>query len=62
MIDMQKEWLGFNEGIWTNSINVSDFIKRNYTKYDGTSSNESFLVPKTKKTASVLKECTKLLK
>ena len=59
---MQKEWLGFNEGIWTNSINVSDFIKRNYTKYDGTSSNESFLVPKTKKTASVLKECTKLLK
>ncbi len=59
---MQKEWLGFNEGIWTNSINVSDFIKRNYTKYDGASSNESFLVPKTKKTTSVLKECAKLLK
>ena len=62
MIDMQKEWLGFNEGIWTNSINVSDFIKRNYTKYDGASSDESFLVPKTNKTTSVLKECTKLLK
>ena len=62
MIDMQKEWLGFNEGIWTNSINVSDFIKRNYTKYDGASSDESFLVPKTNKTISVLKECTKLLK
>lgn len=59
---MQKEWLGFNEGIWTNSINVSDFIKRNYTKYDGASSDESFLVPKTNKTTSVLKECTKLLK
>lgn len=62
MIDMQKEWLGFNEGIWTNSINVSDFIKRNYTKYDGASSDESFLVPKTNKTTSILKECTKLLK
>ena len=59
---MQKEWLGFNEGIWTSSINVSDFIKRNYTKYDGASSDESFLVPKTNKTTSVLKECTKLLK
>ena len=59
---MQKEWLGFNEGIWTSSINVSDFIKRNYTKYDGASSDESFLAPKTNKTTSVLKECTKLLK
>ena len=59
---MQKEWLGFNEGIWTNSINVSDFIKRNYTKYDGANSDESFLVPKTNKTTSILKECTKLLK
>lgn len=59
---MQKEWLGFNEGIWTSSINVSDFIKRNYTKYDGASSDESFLVPKTNKTTSILKECTKLLK
>ena len=62
MIDMQKEWLGFNEGIWTNSINVSDFIKRNYTKYDGANSDESFLVPKTNKTTNILKECTKLLK
>ena len=59
---MQKEWLGFNEGIWTNSINVSDFIKRNYTKYDGANSDESFLVPKTNKTTNILKECTKLLK
>ncbi len=59
---MQKEWLGFNEGIWTSSINVSDFIKRNYTKYDGANSDESFLVPKTNKTTSILKECTKLLK
>ena len=59
---MRKEWLGFNEGIWTSSINVSDFIKRNYTKYDGASSDESFLVPKTNKTTSILKECTKLLK
>ena len=37
---MKKEWEGFKEGPWTEEINVSDFIKRNYTKYDG---NEDFL-------------------
>src|SRR5699024_9033512 len=40
------------EGVWTKEINVSDFIKKNYTPYEG---NESFLVGPTDKTKRVLK-------
>ena len=37
-----QEWEGFKEGRWSNtSVNVRDFIKKNYTPYDG---DESFLV------------------
>ena len=49
---MKEEWKGFNEGVWTKEINVSDFIKKNYTPYEG---NESFLVGPTDKTKRVLK-------
>lgn len=36
-----QEWEGFKEGRWSNtSVNVRDFIKKNYTPYDG---DESFL-------------------
>ncbi len=36
-----KEWDGFTEGRWSNtSVNVRDFIKKNYTPYEG---DESFL-------------------
>ena len=39
--EFPKEWEGFNEGRWCNtSVNVRDFIKKNYTPYDG---DESFL-------------------
>ncbi len=35
------EWDGFNEGRWSHtSVNVRDFIKKNYTQYEG---DESFL-------------------
>ena len=37
---MEEAWKGFKEGTWCNEINVSDFIKSNYTPYDG---DESFL-------------------
>ena len=40
-------------------INVSDFIKSNYTKYDG---DETFLKGTTKKTDSVWGKCSELLK
>ncbi len=43
----KKEWLGFNEGNWTKEINVRDFIKKNYTCYEG---DEDFLQGTTTKT------------
>ena len=52
-------WKDFKEGKWTKEINVSDFIKANYTKYDG---DESFLKGTTKKTDSVWGKCLELLK
>ena len=37
---MKQEWNGFKDGIWTEEINVSDFILKNYKAYDG---EETFL-------------------
>ncbi len=54
-----EAWKNFKEGKWMHEINVSDFIKSNYTKYDG---DESFLKGTTKKTDSVWGKCSELLK
>ena len=56
---MKEQWLGFQDGNWTQEINVNDFILKNYQKYDGT---EDFLVGTTEKTKSVWERCTALLK
>ena len=56
---MKKEWEGFKEGPWTEEINVSDFIKRNYTKYED---DEDFLEGTTEKTDKVWGRCGELLK
>ncbi|MBE5741221.1 MAG: formate C-acetyltransferase [Clostridiales bacterium] len=53
------EWNGFKGETWKNEINVSDFIKENYTEYLG---DDSFLVEKSEKTAKVWTKCEKLLK
>ena len=43
-----QEWDGFSEGRWSNtSVNVRDFIKKNYMPYDG---DESFLAGPTEAT------------
>ena len=42
-----EQWKGFNKGNWQKSIDVSDFIQKNYKKYDG---DDSFLSQKSKKT------------
>ncbi len=43
-----SEWEGFVPGRWSNgSVNVKDFIMKNYTPYDG---DESFLTPPTERT------------
>ena len=30
-----KQWENFNRGEWSTEIDVRDFIKKNYTPYDG---------------------------
>lgn len=40
----------FEQGLWTHSIDVRNFISANYTPYDG---NESFLAPPTKRTTEL---------
>lgn len=55
---MKEQWLGFNQGLWTEEINVRNFIQKNYTPYLG---NESFLVGPTDKTKKVWKKSEKLL-
>ena len=54
-----KEWRNFKEGNWTETIDVRDFIQRNYTPYTG---DESFLEGATEKTARLREEMDALLK
>ena len=56
---MMEAWRSFKGEEWKKGINVSDFIKSNYTKYDG---DEAFLKGTTKKTDSVWGKCLELLK
>ncbi len=43
----ETAWKGFKKGDWTKSVNVRDFIQKNYTPYTG---DDSFLVGPTKAT------------
>lgn len=54
----KKEWLGFNEGNWTNEVNVREFIIKNYTPYEG---DESFLEGTTDRTKKLWNVCNELL-
>ena len=56
---MKEQWKGFKGGNWCNRVDVKDFIKNNYTSYDG---DESFLEKTTTKTDKVWGKCTELLK
>ncbi len=51
-------WKNFHEGNWTKTIDVSDFIKKNYTPYMG---DASFLQAPTKRTLSVRARVEELL-
>ncbi len=53
------EWEGFNGGRWEKEINVSEFIRLNYTPYDG---DETFLAPATDATNKLWGELQKLQK
>jgi len=48
-----KEWDDFISGDWKNSINVRDFIQKNYTPYEG---DDSFLEPATPTTEKLWKK------
>lgn len=53
-----KEWEGFNQGRWcTSSVNVRDFIKKNFTPYDG---DENFLAPPTESTKKLWEQIMEL--
>ena len=54
-----NEWKDFNFGDWVNEINVRDFIQKNYTPYEGSS---SFLAPATKKTQKLWDKVLELYK
>ena len=42
-----EQWRNFKEGNWTTTIDVRDFIQKNYVQYNG---DDSFLANKTEKT------------
>ena len=46
-------WNGFIGGVWTEEINVRDFIQKNYKEYKGDS---SFLAGATERTKNVMKK------
>lgn len=55
---LPQEWQDFNLGRWSyNSVNVRDFIKKNYTQYDG---DESFLAEPTEATKALWKQVMEL--
>ena len=54
-----KEWQGFNPGRYENEIDVADFIRNNYTPYDG---DASFLESSTPRTKKIMEKVNALLK
>ena len=56
---MQTKWKNFKPGVWQKEINVENFIKENYTPYQG---DDKFLEGKTEKTTKTWNKCTELLK
>ena len=57
-MEFSRAWEGFNPGEWNEKVNVSDFIKRNYTEYTGDS---SFLCGATERTKELMGEFSRLL-
>lgn len=55
---MFKQWEGFQEGQWTNSVDVRDFIQKNYKEYTG---DKSFLKESTDKTKEVWNKAVTLI-
>ena len=58
-MEFAHEWEGFTGGSWTKSVNVRDFIQKNYTEYDG---DESFLEDATEATDKLWEMVSELSK
>lgn len=56
---MINEWRGFQEGKWQKTIDVQDFIQKNYTLYEG---DDSFLEGPTEKTIKLWNKVLELMK
>ena len=54
-----EQWNGFNKGTWTKSVEVRQFIQKNYTPYTG---DDSFLAEATDKTTKLWKVVLDLYK
>ncbi|QBQ08101.1 formate C-acetyltransferase [Spiroplasma gladiatoris] len=54
-----KEWEGFEEGAWTDEVDVRNFIQKNYRPYEG---DDSFLVGPTKNTTKLWEMVMELTK
>ena len=52
-----KNWIGFNKGVWQDEINVRDFIQTNYNEYTG---DDSFLAGATERTSNLMKKLQSL--
>ena len=55
---MFEQWKDFKKGIWTDKIDVRDFIQKNYTPYLG---DDSFLASKSERTVKLFSIVEKLL-
>ena len=56
-----EQWNGFKDGDWTNTIDVREFIQKNYTPYEGDDSFLAGVTPKTEKYGGVLDIDTKTI-
>ncbi len=59
MTEVTNAWRGFAEGEWQSSINVRDFIQKNYTPYEN---DESFLAGPTERTERLMSRFEELAK
>ena len=56
---MKAEWNGFTGGVWEKTIDVRDFIQKNYTPYEG---DDSFLCGPTQNTTDLWAQVMDLTK
>ena len=55
---MENAWKNFNAGNWQTSIDVRDFIQKNYTPYEG---DDKFLAGPTERTGKIMEKVRDLL-